>query len=73
MSRSITEEVAMKFILTIKLGNDAIRTGDDVAAVLRDVADRIEGDVTAEVAAHDVPVTLRDRNSNKIGTCTVAP
>jgi hypothetical protein len=48
------------FTLTIKLGNSAMQSGPDVAAALRDVAERIENGLEARGA-------IRDANGNTVG------
>lgn len=48
------------FTLTIQLGNDAMRSGPDVAAALRAVADRIEHELEARGP-------IRDANGNTVG------
>jgi hypothetical protein len=47
------------FNLTIDGGNDAMQTGDDVAAALRTIADKI--------AAGDWTGGVRDENGNTVG------
>lgn len=43
-----------RFMLEIELGNDAMQSGPDVAAALREVADRIERDLEARGSIRDV-------------------
>jgi hypothetical protein len=52
----------MTFKLTIALGNEAMRTGPDVAAALRDVAYKLD---------HEQPVwefPIHDANGNRVGS-----
>ena len=49
-----------EFVLSIRLGNDAMQSGPDVAAALRKVADRIESDLEARGK-------VRDANGNTVG------
>lgn len=55
----------MIFKLEIELGNDGMRTPDDVSGVLRQVARDIEDFL--EWTSTDGPGTLRDINGNKVG------
>jgi hypothetical protein len=48
------------FRLHIELGNDAMQTGPDVAAALREVADQIEHNLEARG-------NIRDLNGNTVG------
>ena len=57
---STTEVMYSKFDLHIDLGNEAMRSGLDVAAALREVADKIERDLEATGA-------IRDANGNTVG------
>lgn len=50
-----------QFKLTIRLGNDAMQAGPDVAQALREVADRIENDLEARG-------NIRDLNGNTVGS-----
>lgn len=50
----------MKFTLTIRLGNAAMQTGDDVAAALAGVTDSLLAGVTSG--------TIRDLNGNTVGS-----
>jgi hypothetical protein len=51
------------FRLRIELGNDAMRTGEDVARALREVADQVEGfDPFVPYGAR-----IRDANGNTVG------
>ena len=59
----------MKFILTIKLGNDAMQTEIDVANALRNVAAKVETNGTPETTcAYDYKI--KDENGNSVGTYT---
>jgi hypothetical protein len=49
-----------RFDLSIELGNDAMQDGLDVAAALREIADRIEHDLEARGK-------VRDANGNTVG------
>jgi hypothetical protein len=51
------------FSLKITLGNEAMQTPDDVAAALRQVADRLDGTAFVE---HD-GAKIRDTNGNTVG------
>jgi hypothetical protein len=51
------------FTLRIRLGNDAVQTPDDVAALLRKTADRLQ-------LGHDLGTdthTIHDLNGNSVG------
>lgn len=62
----------MRFTLTIELGNDAMKNGDDLCKALRDVGQRI-----AVVLYRDVEISLataapltrpiKDENGNTVG------
>lgn len=56
------------FSLTIRLGNDAMQTPADIAAALRDVADRLADgyDPVSELGPHEG--VIRDVNGNRVGT-----
>lgn len=51
--------MANQFKLKIKLGNDAMQTPEDVAAALRKVASRLEGQT--------LEGRIRDINGNTVG------
>lgn len=62
----------MQFTITLKLGNDAMRTGDDVAEALHAVADRL----THTGSAHDALQPgaggpMFDANGNRVGSWDV--
>lgn len=63
----------MEFTLKIKLGNDAMQTGDDVSAALRESAQRIEESWGGELA-ESAPLAGRiyDLNGNRVGAWEVA-
>ena len=48
------------FNLTIRLGNDAMQTGEDVAEALRQAANYIE--------QHDTGSAVYDLNGNRVGS-----
>lgn len=50
--------------IEITLGNDAMRTGADVATVLRDLASKVEHVDRLDVFS----TTARDANGNKVAT-----
>lgn len=55
-----------RFELQIELGNDAMQSGPDVAAALRQVADRIETDLEARGS-------IKDANGNTVGSYAALP
>lgn len=60
--------------VTISLGNDAMRTGADLAAAFRKLANQIESYNEDDlVAAFDdgAKITIRDLNGNRVGALTV--
>ena len=57
----------MQFKLTVKLGNDAMQTGSDIAELLRALADRTECEALMERGSGSV----RDINGNTVGTWKV--
>ena len=62
----------MKFTLTINLGNDAMRTGEDLAAALHAVADKLAslgGDPVEDLIEDDYDASgrIRDENGNTCG------
>ena len=61
----------MNFRIEIEIGNDAMRTGADVATTLRALADRLEDYQTTIPTDHAWP--LRDANGNRVGTATAEP
>jgi hypothetical protein len=58
----------MKFTLTINLGNEAIRTAEEVAERLRDIARRVDS-CTFDVP--EGPYHIRDINGNRVGSWEV--
>lgn len=64
----------MKFIVEIELGNDAMRTADDVLKSIRRSLERLPRDEAFEDYEHDWPSgQLRDVNGNKVGEWEVVP
>jgi hypothetical protein len=58
----------LEFRLTIRLGNDAMLTGDDIADALHTIADRVpEHTGTDERAERIHAVSIRDLNGNRVG------
>lgn len=47
------------FTVEIELGNDAMQTGADVAAALREIADKLDAGIDAGI--------VRDANGNEVG------
>ena len=65
------EGPTMEFRLTIELGNEAMRTGEDVAQALRDVADRI-GTLWGYSDMDPIgPAPVMDENGNRVGSAEV--
>jgi hypothetical protein len=60
----------MRFVLTIDLGNDAMRTGDDVADALTDIAQYMT-DEYADEAPLVMSTRIKDRNGNTVGAAEV--
>jgi hypothetical protein len=56
----------MTFTLGIRLGNDAMQTPHDVAAVLRKVADRLDVQAGLLGAVREES-SIRDLNGNTVG------
>ena len=58
----------MKFKLEIELGNDAMQTGEDIAAALHHVAGAIDtiGDMRG-ADPYDKSGVIRDLNGNRVG------
>ena len=67
----------MRFTLKIELGNAAMLTGDDLAAALRKVADKVENESThsqnydGENQIDEMEGRVYDENGNKVGTWTI--
>ena len=65
----------MKFTLTINLGNDAMKTGEDLAAALHAVADKLAalgGDpIEEDRDDFDGSGRIRDDNGNGVGAWMV--
>lgn len=66
-----------RFILKIDLGNDAMRTDDDIVYALREAAQDIEKvfDLFTTDGVQMPPnhYPVRDRNGNKVGYYEVSP
>lgn len=69
----------MRFTLTIELGNDAMCTGEDIAASLHQTADRVEGAIEYTEEEDGSFTTLEhsgrpilDTNGNKVGSWAVS-
>lgn len=60
----------MKFVLTIELGNDAMQTKDDIAAVLTETAARIPRAIVGRIGVGD-SAFIRDINGNRVGNWEV--
>ncbi len=67
----------MGFSLKIKLGNAAMLTGEDIAAALRKVADRVENESTHsmnddnESQIDEIDGRIYDENGNSVGAWAV--
>lgn len=59
----------MEFRLTITLGNDAMRTSQDVADALQQVRTKISG--YPSYFESDTSGTIKDANGNTVGTWEV--
>ena len=61
----------MKFSMTVNLGNAAMSTSDDLAALLRDVASKIESNSYVEDVLQDESEHYKrnafDTNGNRVG------
>jgi hypothetical protein len=58
-----------RFKLTIDLGNEAMQTGEDVAALLLEAADDLRDHGPAVITDRDAcGVALRDPNGNTVGS-----
>ena len=69
----------MQFKLTIELGNDAMQTGEDIAAALHHTADRVESAIEYTEEEDGSFTTLEhsggpimDENGNKVGAWHVS-
>ena len=65
----------MRFNLSIKLGNDAMRTPDDVGEALADIAGLLGGNYAPFDARDDtntVSQAIYDTNGNRVGSWEVA-
>ena len=67
----------MKFELSITLGNDAMRTGNDVADALRRIVDRIQGPHAFGADGQKLGSaikggTIHDLNGNRCGAWEIA-
>ena len=66
------------FDLNIELGNAAMLTGDDVAAALRKVADRVENQTTHSVnddgerQVDEMDGRIFDENGNRVGNWAIS-
>jgi hypothetical protein len=58
----------MKFTLQIKLGNEAMQTGYDIAQALTEVAEKLRGEDDARM---DWSGNIRDINGNTVGSWKV--
>lgn len=66
----------MKFRLDIELGNDAMKTGEDLAQVIQGVANTVRkynADELAQAADETHSMRLRDVNGNTVGSWRVEP
>ena len=57
---------ADRFILTLDLGNDAMRFWADISRALRQVADSVDGGSEEDVLSGDSN-SIRDTNGNRVG------
>ena len=60
----------MQFTLTITLGNDAMQSGEDLAAALHSVADKLAAlgaDPIEDLDDYDASGRVRDENGNTVG------
>lgn len=55
------------FTLTIALGNDAMRSGDDLAHALRETADTLANRYDGLTMPDTVPQSIRDLNGQTVG------
>jgi hypothetical protein len=60
------------FNLTIRLGNDAMRTPADIARALREIAESIGDSDTPVSELGPYESTIHDANGNYVGTWEVA-
>lgn len=60
----------MEFTLTIRLGNDAMQSGEDIARALGKVSTRLEG--IAGAMAEDDSGRIMDTNGNAVGEWSIA-
>lgn len=61
----------MKFSITVNMGNDSMRTSEDLARTLRHLADRIEqGDHMNDARGGIMTLPIRDYNGNRCGWYT---
>ena len=60
--------IMSQFVLKIKLGNDAMQTGNDIAETLRYIADTIEDSINLS-NYHEVKIF--DINGNTVGSWMV--
>jgi hypothetical protein len=60
----------MKFVVEIELGNDAMRTGDDVADALKKIAKHVAqyDDIECGIYSDIENRKVYDVNGNKVGT-----
>jgi hypothetical protein len=59
----------MRFIISIELGNDAMKDGEDIGYVLRHVASLLEGRSEADLEGYKGKI--RDANGNTVGSYKV--
>lgn len=57
---------ADRFILTLDLGNDAMRFWSDISRALRQVADHVDSGSEEDVLSGDSN-SIRDANGNRVG------
>jgi len=57
----------VRFVLKIKLGDDAMEDQHDVAAALRGVADRLSKLVSTKFGPYGLEGKIMDRNGNTVG------
>jgi hypothetical protein len=61
----------MRFQLTITLGNDAMQTGDDVAAALHKAAEHVDGYDLKSKTLPGMVHAIFDANGNRVGNWKV--
>ncbi len=64
----------MRITIEITLGNEAMRTGDHVAGILRDLANRIDDTAIHGYRGDEGQIgTARDANGNTVARMVVIP